>query len=128
MRTTSHDEYQNRTSTGSLESAHRLWRELEAVHGLMQPRQFDFAFACPSDRMADGLASFLGYARDAGFVRSRVAAGPGAGTWSVVGTTRATVRSLSCLEHLFMGLRRAAVRYESRLVTLEIVPDAGAGS
>jgi hypothetical protein len=117
------DEYQDGASLGSLVSARRCWLDLEAARALLHAHQFFFAFDCPSQFMALGLTNFLRYASYAGFVdTSDGTNAPTVGGWQVAGTTRRQVRSLSCLEHLFMGLRRAAARYNSSLVTLELVP------
>jgi hypothetical protein len=119
----SNDEYQDGASLGSLVSARRCWLDLQAAQALVQPHRFFFAFDCPSQLMALGLVSFLRYAPYAGFVDARDDGGaPTRGPWQVAGTTRPLVRSLPSLEHLFMGLRRAAARYDSSLITLDLLP------
>jgi hypothetical protein len=118
MHAATNDEYQDSASTGSLVSARRCWLDLGVTGALPHLQQFSFGFACPSRRMALGLMDFLGYAPYAGFVT----AGDGSGAWRVAGTTRPRVHSLPSLEHLFMDLRRAAARYDSRLVTLDLLP------
>jgi hypothetical protein len=127
MRAALNDEYQDGTSMGSLVSARECWLDLQAARELIRPQRFFFAFDCPSRLMALGLVGFLRYAPYAGLVDARDGTGarvPGA--WQVAGSTRPQVRSLSCLEHLFMGLRQAAARYDSDLVTLDILPVWGA--
>jgi hypothetical protein len=117
------DEYQDGASMGSLVSARRCWLDLQAASALSRPQRFSFAFTCPSRLMALGLMDFLRYLPYAGFVGATDGIVPRpVGVWQVAGTTRPEVRSLTCLEHLFMGLRHAATRYESRLVTLDLLP------
>jgi hypothetical protein len=118
-----HDEYQDGQSEGSLSRARRCWLDLEAAGLLQAPQRFTFAFQSPSPRMALGLTAFLRYATDAGFVRTleRTETSNGVG-WQVVGTTLSAVWSLASLEHLFMRMRGAAARYDSALMSLELVP------
>jgi hypothetical protein len=117
------DEYQDGVSAGSLVKARRCWLELWDADALHLPQRFTFAFGCPSQHMARGLARFLQYAHYAGFVRAtdRVRV-PQTDPWQVGGTTHAAVWSLPSLEHLFMRLRKAGSRYESALVTLDLLP------
>lgn len=123
MLNTVHDEYQDGISAGSLVKARGCWLDLVAAGLLSLPQRFTFVFQCPSQRMALGLMDFLRYTHYAGFVRTVEVAGMDrAGAWQVVGTTRATVWSLQSLEHLFMRLRGAGSRYESALVTLDLLP------
>ncbi len=123
MRSSLNDEYQDGASKGSLVSARQCWLDLQATRALRQPQRFFFAFDAPSRLMALGLVEFLRYTPFAGFVDASDGGSVRArGAWHIVGTTRPTVRSLSCLEHLFMGLRRAAARYDSTLVTLDLLP------
>jgi len=78
--------------------------------------------------MAGGLTDFLRYADYAGFVRAPDAPVVGTGpAWRVLGTTRPAVWSLESLEHLFMDLRRAGVRYASALASLELLPMTDGG-
>jgi len=73
--------------------------------------------------MARGLTDFLRYADYAGFVRTPDALVAGtAAAWPVLGTTQPAVWSLESLEHLFMDLRRAGVRYGSELAALDLLP------
>ena len=113
------DEYQDGLSAGSLVRARRCWLELAADELLALPQRFAFVFEAPTGRMAVGLTDFLRYAHYAGFVRSteRVES-----PWQVRGTTHASLRTLPSLEHLFMHLRLAGVRYESTLTTLDLLP------
>jgi hypothetical protein len=117
------DEYQDGLSEGSLSRARRCWLDLAATGSLQAPHRFTFAFQSPSPRMALGLTTFLRTANHAGFVRTleRPEAPDGVG-WQVVGTTLSAVWSLASLEHLFMRMRGAATRYDSALVSLELVP------
>jgi hypothetical protein len=117
------DEYQDGVSAGSLVKARRCWLDLVAADVLPLPQRFTFVFRSPTQRMALGLMDFLRYTDYAGFVRptDRVGA-PEGNPWQVAGTTHATVWSLPSLEHLFMRLRRAGSRYESALVTLDLLP------
>jgi hypothetical protein len=119
------DEYQDGVTAGSLVQARRCWLDLVAADTLPLPQRFTFVFQSPSQRMAHGLVDFLRYAEFAGFVRT---AGPDRGpvqhAWHVTGTTRATIWSLSSLEHLFMRLRGAGSRYQSALETLDLLPVA----
>jgi hypothetical protein len=117
------DEYQDGGSVGSLVKARRHWLDLVAADRLGVPQRFTFGFACPSPRMARGLATFLEHTPHTAFMRGvhRLAV-PADGVWEVAGTTRATVWSLPSLEHLSMRLRRAGSRYESTLVTLDLLP------
>ncbi len=72
--------------------------------------------------MAAGLTDFLRTSHYARFVRLPDRIGvPERDFWPVAGTTSATVWSLASLEHLFMRLRRAASRYESALVSVDIL-------
>lgn len=117
------DEYQDGLSAGSLAKARRCWLDLLANDTLLVPQRFTFIFRCPTERMALGLTDFLRYAQYAGFVRAIDRVGiPEEDPWQVVGTTRSTVWSLQSLEHLFMRLRKAGARYESALVTLDLLP------
>jgi len=116
------DEFQDGHSAGSLVQARRCWLDLMAAGALPLPQRFTFAFRCPTERMAVGLTDFLRYADFAGFVRSTdPAGGAAADPWNVSGTTHAAVWSLPSLEHLFMRLRGAGARYESALVTLNLL-------
>jgi hypothetical protein len=121
MAAAGHDEYQDGASPGSLASACRHWLELQAARALVHPQQFTFAFACPTRRMAFGLADFLVYGPHAGYAHARDGDALAA-AWLVSGTTRPRCQSLPRLEHLFMDLRQAAARYESQLVTLHLLP------
>lgn len=116
------DVYQDRLSAGSLVEARRHWIHLADTGILHRPHRFVFVFASPSPIMARGLETFLRYAEHAGFVRATNSAGTSGGEheWRVVGTTRATVWSLSSLEHLFMALRGAGPRYESTLSAVDL--------
>jgi len=117
------DEYQDGVSAGSLVKARRCWLDLLAADTLPLPQRFTFDFRCPTQPMAVGLASFLRDADYTGFVRSTTCVEiPDEHPWQVAGTTHATVRSLSNLEHLFMRLRGAGSRFESALVTLDVLP------
>jgi hypothetical protein len=117
------DEYQDGGSAGSLVNARRCWLDLLAADMLPLPQQFTFVFRSPTESMALGLVDFLRYTHDAGFVRTTDRVGkPQQDAWQVAGTTRATVWSLPSLEHLFMRLRGAGSRYESALVTLDLLP------
>ena len=119
------DEYQDGVTAGSLVQARRCWLALVAADTLPQPHRFTFVFHSPSRRMAQGLEEFLRYAEYAGFVRALDRARtPEQRAWRVTGTTRATVWSLSSLEHLFMRLRGAGSRYQSGLETLALLPEA----
>lgn len=128
MHASLNDEYQDGASLGSLVSARECWLDLQASRALIHPQRFFFAFDAPSRLMALGLVDFLRYTPFAGFVdASDGARARPIGTWHVAGTTRPADRSLSCLEHLFMGLRRAAARYDSTLVTLDLLPVSAGG-
>jgi hypothetical protein len=117
------DEFQDAGSTGSLVQARRCWLDLMAAGALPLPQRFTFTFRCPSQRMAAGLTDFLRYADFAGFVRSTDPTGGAApDPWDVAGTTHAAIWSLPSLEHLFMRLRGAGARYESALLTLNLLP------
>lgn len=116
------DEYQDGASMGSLVSARRCWLDLRVARALTRRQQFSFSFACPSRPMALGLADFLGSGPYAGVLSTGDDDGTPPDAWRVAGTTHPTHHSLPCLEHLFMGLRRTAARYESRLVTLDLLP------
>ena len=119
------DEYQDGVTAGSLVQARRCWLDLVAADALPQPQRFTFVFHAPSPRMARGLVAFLRYAEYTGFVRTLDRARtPDQSAWAVTGTTRATVWSLSSLEHLFMRLRGAGSRYQSGLETLDLLPEA----
>jgi hypothetical protein len=128
VRTTLPDEYQDGRSAGSLVKARRCWLELMGAGVLPLPQRFTFVYRCPTARMAAGLTDFLRYADYGGFVRSTgdlvVTEAP---PWQVAGTTRAAVWSLASLEHLFMRLRGAGSRYDSRLAVLDLVPTARDG-
>lgn len=120
------DEYQDGLSAGSLIRARRCWLDLAAAGSLQDPRRFTFAFQSPSPHMALGLTTFLRYTAHAGFVRTlERSVTPDADRWQVVGTTLTVVWSLESLEHLFMRMRGAAARYDSALMSLELVPAAG---
>ncbi|MDH3497873.1 MAG: hypothetical protein OER21_14020 [Gemmatimonadota bacterium] len=126
MRAARPDEYQDGFSAGSLVKARRCWLDLVAAETLPMPQRFTFVFRCPTPRMALGLTEFLRYAEYAGFVRpTDGVAHPVGDPWSVAGTTLATVWSLPSLEHLFMRLRGAGSRYESALLTLDLLPTLG---
>lgn len=116
------DEYQDGLSAGSLVKARRCWHELVATDGVRFPQRFTFVFHCPTERMALGLMDFLRYTSYAGYVRTadRVVISA-IDPWQVTGTTHATVWSLQTLEHLFMRLAGAGSRYESVLMTLDLV-------
>ncbi len=117
------DEYQDGASAGSLVKARRHWLDLVAADRLPLPQQFTFVFHSPTQRMALGLMEFLRYTYYAGFVRTTgQIAVHDEEPWQVAGTTRATVWCLPSLEHLFMRLRSAGPRYESALVTLDLLP------
>lgn len=117
------DEYQDGASAGSLVKSRRHWLHLLDADVLPVPQQFTFAFGCPSRRMARGLANFLRYTRDASLVRAVDRAPvPVDDGWSVTGSTNALIWCLPSLEHLGMRLRRAGARYESTLVTLDLLP------
>ena len=117
------DEYQDGVAAGSLVKARRCWYDLVAADVLHLPQRFTFGFGCPTQHLALGLMDFLRHTGDAGSVHTtdRVE-GPKENAWQVAGTTHATVWSLPSLEHLFMRLRRAGLRYESALVTLSLLP------
>ena len=116
------DEYQDGRSPGSLVKARRCWLDLIAAGALPLSQRFTFTFQCPSRRMAVGLTDFLRYADYAGFIRPGDAVGQRTERpWDVKGTTRSAIWSLPSLENLFMRLRAAASRYESALVTLDLV-------
>ncbi len=119
------DEYQDGLSAGSLVKARRTWLDLVAANVLTLPQNFTFVFQSPTLRMALGLMDFLRYTEYTGFVRTtdRVRRTEGK-FWQVMGTTHAMQWSLLGLEHLFMRLRMAGSRYESALMTLELVPMA----
>ncbi len=126
MRAALPDEYQDGASAGSLIKARRCWLDLIAAETLPLPQRFTFVFRCPTPRMALGLTEYLRYANYAGFVRSTDGVATRVGDpWEVAGTTLATVWSLPTLEHLFMRLRGAGSRYESALVTLDLLPMTG---
>ena len=117
------DEFQDGISAGSLAKARRCWIELSASGTALHPQLFTFIFRCPNERMALGLMDFLRYTPFAGFVRKTIrVADPLDDCWQVVGTTHGTVFSLASLEHLFMQLRGAGVRYESTLEDLQLLP------
>jgi len=117
------DEYQDGVSAGSLVKARRCWLHLSAADALPLPQRFAFVFQSPTRRMALGLMDFLRYAHYAGFVRTNELVGlPLERPWQVAGTTLAAIWSLPSLEHLFMHLRGAGPRYESMLVTVDVVP------
>jgi len=117
------DEYQDGLSAGSLVKARRCWLELLDADALHRHQWFTFVFHCPTERMARGLTDFVRYAAYAGFVHVADRDGvPARGAWNVAGTTHGTIWSLPSLEHLFMDLRGAGVRYGSALVTLDLVP------
>lgn len=117
------DEYQDGVSAGSLVTARRHWLDLLAADTLPLPQWFTFVFQSPTQRMALGLMDFLRYTEYAGFVRTTDRADiPPVDPWQVAGTTRATAWSLPSMEHLFMHLRAAGSRYESVLVTLDLLP------
>jgi hypothetical protein len=126
MPNTLDNEYQDGASLGSLVKARRCWLDLLAAEILPLPQRFTFVFHCPTQRMALGLMDFLRYTHYAGFVRTtdRVEV-PQGDPWQVAGTSYATVWSLPSLEHLFMCLRGAGSRYESALVTLDLLPLSG---
>ena len=112
------DEYQDGLSEGSL--------DLAAAGSLQAPQRFNFTFQSPSSRMALGLTTFLRYVARAGFVRTLERTDtPDGDRWQVVGTTLSAVWSLARLEHLFMRMRGAAERYDSELMSLELVPAVG---
>jgi len=117
------DEYQDGVSAGSLVKARRCWMDLSAANALLSPQRFSFGFHSPTQQMAFGLMDFLRYTDYAGLVRTtdRVSVPPG-DPWHVAGTTHASVWSLPSLEHLFVRLRGAGPRYESALVTLDLLP------
>lgn len=117
------DEYQNEDSAGSLVEARRCWLELVDADALQILQRFTFVFDCPTELMALGLVAFMRYTAGPGFVRATDSLGVvRARPWQVIGTSPAAVWSLSSLEHLFMRLRGAASRYESVLVTLDLLP------
>jgi hypothetical protein len=117
------DEYQDGGSAGSLAKARRCWLDLTAADAQHLPQLFTFVFHCPTERSAIGLMGFLRAKLYAGFVRTTVEGSAYQDDqWSVVGTTHAAIWSLSNLEHLFMRLRGAGLRYESTLVTLDLLP------
>jgi hypothetical protein len=91
-----------------------------AADSLATPQRFSFAFGCPTERMAQGLRELLRFGPYAGIVGSAV--DDGGGRWEVLGTTHAAVWCLPSLEHLFMHLRAAGARYESPIVSLDLVP------
>ena len=124
MRAAFPDEYQNGRTAGSLVLARRCWLDLRDADTLTLPQRFTFVFRCPGERMARGLTDSLRYAPFAGFVRAAdvPAEGP---AWQVAGTTKPAVWSLASLEHLFMDLRHAGVRYGSELATLDLLPTMG---
>ena len=123
MRTALPDEYQDGVSAGSLVKARRCWLDLLATDILPLSQRFTFVFRSPTQRMALGLMDFLRYAHYGGFVRTTDRVGvPQGDPWQVAGTTHATVWSLPSLEHLFMHLRGAGSRYESALMTLDLLP------
>jgi hypothetical protein len=120
------DEYQDGGSAGSLVKARRHWLDLVSADVLPLPQRFTFVFRSPTERMALGLMDFLRYTDYTGFVRTADRDGvPQGDPWQVVGTSRATVWSLPSLEHLFMDLRGAGSRYESQLLTLDLVIQNG---
>ncbi len=123
MRAALPDEYQDGVSAGSLVKARRCWLDMSTADALLFPQRFTFGFHSPTQRMALGLTDFLRYTDYAGFVRTtdRVGVPPG-DPWHVAGTTHASVWSLPGLEHLFMRMRGAGSRYESTLVTLDLLP------
>jgi hypothetical protein len=104
------DEYQDGLSEGSLGRARRCWQDLAAAGSLQAPQRFNFTFQSPSSRMARTLE------------RTDT---PDGDRWQVVGTTLSAVWSLARLEHLFMRMRGAAERYDSELMSLELVPAVG---
>lgn len=123
MRAAHPDEYQDGRTAGSLVLARRCWLDLLGADTLVRPQRFTFVFRCPSEPLARGLTDFLRYAHYAGFVRAADAAAAGPGpAWRVAGTTLPAVWSLESLEHLFMDLRRAGVRYGSTLASLDLLP------
>ena len=121
-----HDEYQDGVSAGSLARARGCWHDLMMSQALPLPQRFTYAFRCPGQREALGLIDFLRHTEYAAFLQTTSRAGlPAGDPWQVVGTTRAFVWSLPSLEHLFMRMRRAGPRFESALVTLDLVPMVG---
>ncbi|MBE0594781.1 MAG: hypothetical protein IH616_20540 [Gemmatimonadales bacterium] len=117
------DEYQDGVAAGSLVKARRCWYDLVAADVLHLPQRFTFGFSCPTQHLAVGLMDFLQHTGYAGPVHTtdHVEA-PMGDPWQVAGTTPATVWSLPSLEHLFMRLRGAGLRYESALMTLSLLP------
>jgi hypothetical protein len=116
------DEYQDGVSAGSLVKARGCWIDLLTADVLPLAQRFTFVFHCPTQRMALGLTDFLRYTAFAGYVRMTDPMGrPLGDSWKVAGTTNAAVWSLPTLEHLFMRLRAAGMRYESALVTLDLM-------
>jgi len=106
--------------------ARRYWRDLLAANALHLPQEFTFIYQCPSEYMALGLVRFLRHSHHPGHKSSnnRLTVSTGE-PWQVAGTTRSNVWSLSSLEHLFMGMRKAGPRYESALVNLDLVSTQG---
>ena len=123
MRLAHPDEYQDGVSAGSLARARSCWHGLLSAESTLLPQRFAFVFHCPTRRMAVDLIDFLQFTHFAGFVRSTdCVEPPQVDRWRVAGATHAKVWSLSSLEHLFMRLRRAGSRYESTLLTLDLLP------
>ncbi len=114
------DEYQDGVSAGSLVRARRCWLDLLAAHLDTLPQLFTFVFECPTQMLAIALMDNLRYTNFAGYVRVGGLDDVPTDPWRVSGTTLASVWSLPALEHLFMRLRRAGLRYGSTLVLVEL--------
>jgi hypothetical protein len=122
METLLHDEYQDGASIGSLRSASGHWLDLRTDRMSVGPQQFTFAFTCPSPLMAEELVRHLRNSEHMGLVTTRDGGSVPPAPWRVDGSTRPELLSLPHLEHLFMGLRRAAERFDSTLVALDLLP------